>query len=425
MKRVFVSVAAVLFGGFAMAQSSGEMQLSLSDAVTSAMQYSKQLQASKMDTELYAQKVRETRSSGLPQVSASLGYTTYFGKELEMMGMSIDMEDAISLTATASYTLSFQQLASVKLTKISTEVAEQSIASDVLSVKANVINTYYTILIYKRNLEILEQNLKDLEDLRDHTQKMYEVGVSEQTDVDQILVNVVTVKNSLISLERSYDVAKRLLVLQMGLPIETKIATTTSLDELIVDSTVAMMDSSNFDITQNLDYKLLELSNAINEQTLVMYRRSYIPTLTLSYSYTNPIKGGFMTFDHVGAATLTVPIFKGLQRDAQVKQAKIEVARGETNMELLKDNLNQSEEQYRYELNTAIEAFLLQKENLDVAKRVLENYRNKYNQGSLSSLEFTQANTNYLTAETSYASACLTLLTAHTQLSKLYNNFEY
>ena len=132
-----------------------------------------------------------------------------------------------------------------------------------------------------------------------------------------------------------------------------------------------------------------------------------------------------MNFDHVGNLVLTIPIFDGLAKQSRVKQAKLEVAKGQTNMDLLMDNLMQNEEQYRFELNSAIDAYLLQKENLDVAKRVLENYRNKYNQGVLSSLDLTQANSNYLQAETSYATASLDLLQAHTKLSKLYNNFEY
>ena len=81
----------------------------------------------------------------------------------------------------------------------------------------------------------------------------------------------------------------------------------------------------------------------------------------------------------------------------------------------------QNAEQYAYEFQTAVDAYNLQKENLEVAKRVLQNYRNKYDQGVLSSLDLTQANTNYLQAETSYASACMDVLTAQTKLLKLYN----
>lgn len=407
------------------AATEGELNLSLKDAVSNALQYSKQLAASKMDQDLYYQKVRETRASMLPQLSASLGYQTYFGKDLDLMGMKKKMEDQISLGAQASWTLAMQAMTGVKVAKIAETIVQQQIAATELDIKANVSDTYYSILVCERNIDILKENMKDLEDIKRHTENMFNAGACEQTDVDQIAITVSTLKNAIISTERTCETTKRMLLLQMGLPIDSKFTTSQKLDDLIVESTVATMDSSKFDITNNLDYKTLELSNQVNEKTLALKRQAHLPTLTVAYQYSNMLKGGFMNFDHVGVVTLNIPIFSGLSRNAQVKQAKIEVERGKTNMALLQDNLNISDEQCRFELNSAIESYLLQQENLAVAKRVLDNYKNKYNNGVMSSLDLTQANTNYLQAETSFATACLDLLMAHTKLSKLYNNFPY
>lgn len=428
MKKLFGMVAALVLLpslGEAQEATGNEVKLSLTEAVQNALQYNKQLQASKMDNDLYQQKIREAQAALLPAAQASLGYTTYFGKEMDFMGMARKMEDNIQLGAQVSYQVNATAIMSIGLTKLAAQIAEQQINSNILDVKANVTDTYYAVLVYQRNLDILQENMKDMEVMAEHTKNMFEVGIGEQTDVDQIAINVATLKNSIMQIERSLDVTKRLLVLQMGLPINTRVSPTASLDELIVESTVASMDSSRFDITKNINFKTLELSNAVNERSLKTSKLAYIPTLQIAYQYTNNITGGFLSFDHVGSATLSMPLFAGFRRDAAVKQAKIEVMRGETNMALLRESLQQNEEQYRFELNNAIEAYLLQKENLDVAKRVLGNYRNKYNQGALSSLQLTQANSNYLQAETSYAQACLTLLTAHTKINKLYNNFEY
>ena len=429
MKRIIMAMAALMSISAMVqqntAQNASEMQLTLKEAVDNALAYSKQLQTSKQDVEIYKEKIREARATGLPQASASLTGTTYFGKEMNFGGMPIKMENALTLSASVSYTLSLQQLASVKVSRIAASIYETTDQSNQLDVKANVTDTYYALLVYARNLEILNANLADMEKIQKHTENAFNAGTCEQTDVDQIRVNVSQLKNTIISTERNYEVTKRLLVLQMGLPISTRINPVGKLDDMILESTVAQMDSSNFDITKNPSYKQMEKSLEVSQATLTMYKRAYIPTLTAQYQYSHPFKGGFMNFDHVGNLVLTIPIFDGLAKQSHVKQAKLDVAKGQTNMDLLIDNLMQNEEQYRFELNSAIDAYLLQKENLDVARRVLENYRNKYNQGALSSLDLTQANTNYLSAETSYANAALTLLQAHTKLNKLYNNFEY
>ena len=57
-----------------------------------------------------------------------------------------------------------------------------------------------------------------------------------------------------------------------------------------------------------------------------------------------------------------------------------------------------------------------------IQRRTIRQY--KYNAGAVSSLDLTQANNNYLTAENNYTSACLTLLQAQTQLEKLYNELK-
>ncbi|MCQ2204301.1 MAG: TolC family protein [Bacteroidales bacterium] len=461
MKKIIVALASLISMAAMAQENTGEMQLSLKQAVENALNYSKQLQSSKHDVDIYKEKIREAISSGLPQASARLGYTTYFGAELKMgsltsgggamlesmgkvfqtlPGIDIDkiveaannqtsggmkMENNLQLTASVSYTLALQQLAGVKVARIAASIYETTDESATVDVKANVTDTYYAILVYKRNLDILASNLKDLEEIEKHTAHSFAAGVCEQTDVDQIHVTVAQLKNTIISTERNYDVTKRLLVLQMGLPITTRITPAESLDAMISETTIATRDSSNFDINNNVTYRQLEKSRQLNEASLKMQKMAYVPTLTASYQFTKNITGGFMSFPNLGTLTLNVPIFQGFARDSRVKQAKLEIAKTDTQMALLQDNLMQNDEQYRYELNSAIDAYLLQKENLDVARRVLDNYKNKYNQGVLSSLDLTQANTNYLSAETSYASAIMTLLQAHTKLNKLYNSFGY
>lgn len=401
------------------AQDGGTMRVDLPTAIDNAVSHNKQLQASALDRETYRQKVREARSQGLPQVNAQLTGTTYFNKALDFGGMQMSMPNSLTLAATASWTFAMQQVASVKVAKIAQRLTDISVEQTELDVKANVADTYYAVLVYERNLEIVGKNLKDMQDIAEHTARCYDAGTVEKTDVDQIDINVATLRNTILSLQRGLESTKRLLVLQMGVDIATKIETAQTLDEVLAAN--AGVDSAKFDISQNVEYRQLLASKEVGEQTLKLRKFAYIPTLTASYQYSNAIKGGFMNFDHVGNLVLSVPIFSGFQRHSQLKQAQIDVRKTETNIRLMEDNLAQNAEQYAFDLQTAVDAYNLQKENLDVARRVLQNYRNKYDHGALSSLDLTQANSNYLQAETSYASASLDLLMAQTKIMKLYN----
>lgn len=418
MKALIVTVAASLAVAAA-ARAQETMSVDLQTAMTSAVQHNKQLQASSLDRETYYQKVREARSQGLPQVSASLTGTTYFGKEMDFGGMAIKMPNSLTLAATASWTFAMQQVASVKVAKIAQRLTDATVEQTELDVKANVADTYYAVLTIQRNLDILKDNLADMQEIANHTARCYEVGTLEQTDVDQININVSTIQNSMLSLQRSLESTKKLLVLQMGIDIATKIDVPQTLDAALEAN--QSVDTASLDISKNAQYKQLLISREVGEQTVKLRKFAYIPTLTASYQYSNAIKGGFMNFDHVGNLTLSIPIFSGFQRHSQLKQAQIDLRKTETNIALLEDNLAQNAEQYAFDLQTAADAYDLQKKNLEVARRVLQNYRNKYDQGALSSLDLTQANTNYLSAESAYASASLDLLSAQVKLLKLYN----
>ena len=63
-----------------------------------------------------------------------------------------------------------------------------------------------------------------------------------------------------------------------------------------------------------------------------------------------------------------------------------------------------------------------QKENVAVAQRVYDSYARKFEQGMATSMDLTQANGNYLDAESNYVGAILEVMNAKLQLDKLMNN---
>ena len=69
-----------------------------------------------------------------------------------------------------------------------------------------------------------------------------------------------------------------------------------------------------------------------------------------------------------------------------------------------------------------MEKYQSEKENVLLAKRVLDNITLKYEQGIVSSIDLTQSNNNYLQAENNHISAIMELIQAKLALDKLLNN---
>ena len=88
---------------------------------------------------------------------------------------------------------------------------------------------------------------------------------------------------------------------------------------------------------------------------------------------------------------------------------------------MVSDQLLLQERQLRFNLLNAYEQYKTQKDNIEIAGRVLSSFQNKYNQGVASSLDLTQANNNYLTAQSNYLNAVANLLQTKVAFDKLMN----
>ncbi len=401
-------------------------ELTLAKAVEFAVENNKQLQVSRKDIDLYKQKVRESVSQGLPQVNGKLDYSTNFGYQMNFGGNAIKMKDQSNVGVNVSQLIfSGQWILGVQTSKIAEKIANQQVDITELDIKENVCNTYYTILVSERLRDIVRQNMSNMEEIYKHTQNMYDAGTVELTDVDQIRITVGQLKNSLLALERTIEVNYNLLRLQLGLQAESGVKLTETLDLFLGQEDYVKLSVKQFEINNNAEFQLMQTQEELGKKMVGLQRWTYAPTITGTYGYNYKIlKPSFdMSPKHSASLTMNIPIFSGLQRKSLLEQAKIELEQTSLNKSLLEDQLN--ERQYKYELRNATENYLLQKENIEVAKRVLANAQRKYEYGAMSSLDLTQANNNYLEAENNYTNACLTLLQAEIQLERLYNEISY
>ncbi|MDD5571771.1 MAG: TolC family protein [Bacteroidales bacterium] len=176
-------------------------------------------------------------------------------------------------------------------------------------------------------------------------------------------------------------------------------------------------------MANNTDYQLLELQCKIADKTIDLKKASYLPYLSGYYSYTEKLKKPLfdMTPKNALGLTLTLPIFSSGTKASQLSQAKINYEIAETTKDMYEQKLTLQAKQYEFTYNNLLEQYLNQKNSVVVAKEVFEKINLKYEQGLVSSLELTSANSSYLTSETTYTSTVLQLLNAELALRKINN----
>lgn len=432
MKRVILFACVVLITPMILRAQEKTQEFSLQKAIEYAVEHNKQLEVSRKGIDLSKQKVRESIAQGLPQVDGSIDYSTNFGSSmtLDMGGgeMKMKMKDQMNGKISASQLIfSGQWILGIQTAKIAQQIAAENADVTELDIKENLYNTYYMILVYERLREIIGKNVENMEDLHTHTQNMYNAGTVEVTDVGQIRINVGKLKNSLSSIERNIKVSYNLFRIQLGLDANTTVVLTERLEDFLNQDAIMALQVNSFDMENNAQYKLMQSQEGLKKKMVGLQKWTYAPTIGATYSYTYKIlKPDFdMSPKHAAGVVMSIPIFSGFQRKAKLEQTKIELEQTSLNRALLEDQLSSNDEQYKFELKNAMENYMLQRDNIEVARQVLENMQRKYEQGAVSSMDLTQANTNYLQAETDYANASMTLLQAKTQLEKLYNIFLY
>jgi outer membrane protein TolC len=315
----------------------------------------------------------------------------------------------------------------IETAKLGRKLAETNAQSTELDIREAVASAYYLILVSEESLRILEGNLTNLKETLKSTRAMYNVGMAEETDVDQMVSNVTMVENSQSSLERTIELNYNMLRFQLGVGSEAKIALTETLADLTKLIDVETLLSQEFNYVNNPGYQLAEGQERMSALNLRIQKVSVLPTLSGVIS-TNKTGMGDKLSDiswynsSLIALQLSIPIVASGQRYSKIKRAQIDLEKAKTAREMVTDQLRLQERQLRYNLVNANIQYRSQKDNVEVSKRVYTSMENKFRQGMASSLELTQANSLYLQAENNYVSALMNLLQTKLELDKLLNN---
>ncbi len=418
---------AVTFFVFGSAYTQEILNLSLEEALEYAVDHNRNLANAGLAVDEAGERLRETISQGLPQVSAAVDYNNFFGSTATlgaMPGMEIEFNPTSNLQLSVGQMIfSGSYIVGVRTARLFREVTETSRERTGLEIRAQVTQSYYLALVSEQSAQLVGANLENVKAIQKQTRAMVDAGVAEEVDYDQLTVQVNMLENALRAAGRQVELSHNMLRLQMGLDVDVPVLLTDDLDGIVGRSDFGGSLLAPFNISENIDYKLVELQTGIAGQQVDMARAEYLPTITGFYNFTEKLlKPEFdITPNHVIGFNISIPIFSSGVRQSRVRQARINLEIAENQKALLTEQLSIQERQLRYNLNNAIEQYESQKENVDVSRRVYQNISNKYQQGMASSLDLTTANNNYLQAENSYISALMQLLEAHVAMEKLLN----
>ncbi len=420
---------------------------SLKDAQEYALKNSYAVKNAQADVKIAEKKIFETTTIGLPQVKGEINFQNFIDiptqvlpanafnpmadpKELVPLRFGTDYNTNAGLTASqlifdGSYIVALQASRSYAM------VSKLSLSKTENDVKEAVAQAYYTVIVAEENKKVLQQSLDNMNKILKETEAIYKSGFAEEQDVDQMKVSVATLTNSLNRLNKQTELAYKLLKFQMGLDVDAEITLTDNMRSLISDNTAETLATTEFKYSDNLDYKLLQTQAHLAKLSLRRERYGYLPSVGAFFSHTqNALRNDFDIFDKdkkwfpttLWGLKISIPIFDSGMKGAKISQAKQEYAKILNTQKQIEQSLKIQSESAKADFTTAMERYMIEKENLNLTEKIYNKTLIKYKEGLASSLELAQAQGQFLSTQGNYVNAMLDLLNSKARLEKIMNN---
>ncbi len=427
MQKTGLFVLALLVAASAFAQD-GPVKISftLDEAQQYAIEHNRTLANASLDIRKAQATKWKTIAGMLPQVTAATSYSNMMGYKMDLGQMQLSMPPYATFNLTTNISLSGAQIVSLSIADISRKMADITLEKSEKEIANQVETLYFSALVTEQTLHLLEQNLESMQKLYEMTQKSVDVGVAEQTNADQLLVQVATMANSINITQRALEMVHNSLRLQLCLEERAQIVLTQSLDDLLNLSAASSLLDEPFDIERNYDYQLLKQNTELTRKQIALTGWTNGPTFSIYHQYSG--RHNFsdeptmnMTPPNMIGAQLNIPIFTSGKMTANMKEVRLNYQKQLNTLADTELALYVQHHQLVYNLRSALEKYDIQKQNVDVAQRVFDNISKKYEQGVASSLDVTNSGTNLLTAQSNYVQALFDIIDAQVALEQLLN----
>lgn len=300
-----------------------------------------------------------------------------------------------------------------------------------MEVRKAVTESYGNVLLAQESVSIFEKNKANLEKNLFETQKLYENGLGDEESVEQLQITLSSIENQLKNAVRLEEITLRMLNIVMGIAIDAPTKLSENLDDLAQKQVDPALLESDFNIENNVDYKL---ALNLNEQRFFEHKLAKsraLPTLNAFVNYGTSAFAddfNFLNSDQqwfgssILGFDLNIPIFSSFKRNASTARAKIA-------MEKAKTQLSEAEEQIRLQLESSKSEYILSieqydtaKNNLNLAERIENKNQIKYSEGIASSFELRQAQTQLYDAQQGYLQSMVEVINKKTNLETILNN---
>lgn len=444
IQKVFIGILLLIAG-----RTEAQNAFSLAQAIDYGLKNGYSVQNASTDIEIAKKKVAEIRGIGIPQLSAEGSYQNFLAVPVSVIEASafnpaappntylrvpFGVQHNMAYGYTASWlAFSGEYIVGLQASKAYVDISRTSLRKSEIEVKESITRAYGTVVILYENKRILQENIASLDNSITQTEAFYNEGLIEEMDVDRLKLLRKNLSTTLTTLEQQTKLAEKLLKFNMGFNVADEISLTDKFQELLNTASTGVDPQPKFDLSANIDNILLDQSLNFQKLELKRQRANYLPTLSTFYSWRESriTNEGDQLFDPlfrvpggtILGVNLSVPIFKGLSQRARVQTAQLNIAKTEISVKQAQQGLALQSAQSFTGYTAALSNVQNSRESVQLAERIRDRARIKFQEGVGSSVELLQAENELLSAQAAYVNAAQQLIDSRVTLDKNLNKF--
>ena len=407
-------------------------ELTIQQAVDFAHKNNMQVKNALLNIKIQQETNRDITAAALPSVTGSIGMTDYIKIPTSLLpgeifgqpaGTYIPVQFGTKYNSTAAIQL--QQLLfdgqvfiALQARATSIEFQQKNMEVTEEAIKSNIYKIYYQLVVSKTQIDLLDANIARLQKLDHDAKELYKNGFAEKLDIDKIAVQLSNLQTEKTKALNSISIGYLGLKTLIGMPVKDTLVLADKISEEQIKEDFS--NDTAYQYSDRKEFQYLSLAKKLNEFNIKRYQLSYIPTLSLTGSYSKNAqrntfdfagKGDWFTTSYVGV-NLAVPIFDGLSRNAKIKKSKLELQQTANQIDNLKLSIDGEVEQSKINYKSALVTMDFQKKNMQLAENVYGQTKKKFESGTGSNTEITAAQTDLVTAQTNYISALYSAIIA-------------
>ncbi|GAA4765543.1 TolC family protein [Flavobacterium hankyongi] len=272
----------------------------------------------------------------------------------------------------------------------------------VLTKVSDVMTTYYDLVQQQQLIKALDTTIVISKQRLKTAENRFTIGKAAKLEVLNAQVDLNTDTSVLLKQKEQFGITKIRLneLLARDLAVDFQV-----IEEVTVDDKLQLEELKTLTEKQNLQLQLALINKRVAELDLKQTKGNRYPTVRLNTGYTFVETESSLGFTSATSSrglnygvTATLPIFNGFSQNRNEKIAKLQVENSSLMVEQQKQTVNAQLASAFQTYLTNVELAKLEESNEAIAKRNMEITFDKFKIGTVPTIEFRNAQENYINA---------------------------